>query len=208
MLQVVERAIGRSRYACTDGGGTRFDMGRGRASVVEVLAPQPQSKGDQRHNAQRQWEIGPAEAPIDRLRQRSKEPFERWAMVAGQVRLRRVALHDYARVLLACIRLLNGTAALFVPGFLARQVGVDPDANPAIRYVFRMFGIRTILIGFELLMQTGDRRAEAVRRAVLIHASDTLAAFLATLSGQFPKRGRTIVVISAFNTVLAIVANR
>ena len=39
-------------------------------------------------------------------------------------------------------------------------------------------------------------------------ASDTLAAFLATLSGQFPKRGRTIVLISAVNTVLAIVANR
>ena len=42
-----------------------------------------------------------------------------------------------------------------------------------------MFGIRTVLIGAELLMQTGDRRAEALRRAILIHASDTLAALLA-----------------------------
>ena len=117
-------------------------------------------------------------------------------------------IHDYARVLLACIRLLNGTAALVVPGFLARQIGVDPDANPGIKYVFRMFGIRTVLIGAELLMQTGDRRSEAVRRAILIHASDTLAAFLASLSGQFPRQGRTIVWISAVNTALAIVANR
>ena len=108
-------------------------------------------------------------------------------------RLRGVDIHDYARVLLACIRLLNGTAALVVPGFLARQIGVDPDANPGIKYVFRMFGIRTVLIGAELLMQTGDRRSEAVRRAILIHASDTLAAFLASLSGQFPRQGRTIV---------------
>src|SRR5437762_8290283 len=105
-------------------------------------------------------------------------------------RLRRVAIHDYARVLLACIRLLNGGAALLVPGFLARRIGVDPDANPGIVYVFRMFGIRTVLIGAELLVQTGDRRQEAVRRAVVIHASDTVAAFLATLNGRFPKQGR------------------
>jgi hypothetical protein len=123
-------------------------------------------------------------------------------------RLRGVAIADYARVLLACIRLLNGGLALLVPGFLARQIGVDADANPGIQYVFRMFGIRTVLVGAELLQPPGDKRDEAVRKAVLIHASDTLAAFLASLSGNFPKSVRTIVAISAVNTVLAVVANR
>jgi len=108
---------------------------------------------------------------------------------------------------LACIHLLNGGAALLVPGFLASQIGVDPNANPGVAYVFRMFGIRTVLIGADLLVGGSERRSEAVRRAVWIHASDTLAAFLAARSGQFPKRGRTIVVISALNTALAIVAN-
>jgi hypothetical protein len=117
-------------------------------------------------------------------------------------------VREYARILLACIRILNGGLALLAPGFLARRIGIDPEANPGALYVFRMFGIRTVLIGAELLIQTGDRRAEALRRAVLIHAADTLAAFLATLSGRFPKTGRLIVWISAFNTLLAIVANR
>ena len=71
-----------------------------------------------------------------------------------------------------------------------------------------MFGIRTVLIGAELLMQTGDRRAEALRRAVVIHASDTLAAYLASRSSHFPQKGRIIIWISAFNTLLAIIANR
>jgi hypothetical protein len=119
-----------------------------------------------------------------------------------------MSVKELARILLACIRLLNGGLALVVPGFLARQIGVDPDANPGITYVFRMFGIRTVLIGAELLLQTGERRREAVQRAVLIHASDTLAAFLAALSTNFPKGGRTIVLISAVNTALAVVANR
>ena len=119
-----------------------------------------------------------------------------------------MALADLARVLLALIRLANGGAALLVPGFLARQIGVDPDANPGVVYVFRMFGIRTVLIGLELFVKTGEERSEAVRRAVLIHASDTLAAYLATLSSNFPQRGRLIIWISALNTGLAILANR
>jgi hypothetical protein len=122
--------------------------------------------------------------------------------------MRRVRIAELARVLLACIRLLNGGLALAVPSFLARQIGIDPDANPGIQYVFRMFGIRTVLIGVELLQPDAAKREEAVRKAVLVHASDTLAAFLASISGNFPKSGRTIVAISATNTLLALLANR
>lgn len=118
------------------------------------------------------------------------------------------SLSDNARVALACIRLLNGGMALLAPGFLAKQVGIDPDANPGATYVFRMFGIRTVLIGADLLTQDGERRQEALSRAALIHASDTLAAFLAALNGNFPNRGRVIIAISAVNTLLAVLANR
>jgi hypothetical protein len=114
---------------------------------------------------------------------------------------------EYARILLANIRILMGGLALLAPGFLAQRIGVDPDASPGTLYVFRMFGIRTVLIGAELFTHSRERRAEALHRAVLIHASDTVAAFLATRSGQFPKGGRAIVWISAFNTLLALVAN-
>jgi len=115
---------------------------------------------------------------------------------------------DVARILLACIRLLNGVAAVVAPGLLARQIGIDPDKNPGIRYVFRMFGIRTVLIGIDLLVQQGDRRAESLRQAILIHASDTLAAFLASLSSNFPQRSKLVVAISALNTALAVYASR
>jgi hypothetical protein len=115
---------------------------------------------------------------------------------------------DPARVLLALIRLFNGLAALLVPGVLARNVGVDPDTNPAILYVFRMFGIRTVLIALDLLAAPSERRSDAMKRAVWIHASDTAAAFLASMSPKFPKGGKVIVAISAVNTLLAFLANR
>lgn len=116
---------------------------------------------------------------------------------------------DVARIALASIRLFNGLAALVAPRMLAGRLGIDADANPAALYVLRMFGVRTALIGIDLFVQHGERRAEALRQAVLIHASDTLAAFLASRSAAFPRpMARIIVVISAVNTALAIYASR
>ena len=118
-------------------------------------------------------------------------------------------MRDLARVLLGCIRLFNGLAALFAPASLLGRLGVDTDGNPAALYMARMFGIRTVVIGFDLLVQTGERRQAALKQAVLIHASDTVAAFLAYKTGKLPNpMGRVIVVISAVNTMLALYANR
>src|SRR4051794_10018413 len=66
---------------------------------------------------------------------------------------------DYARLALGGIRLFNGTVALLAPGWLVRRVGLDPDTNPIASYVFRMFGIRTVLLGVVLLR--GERGGQA-----------------------------------------------
>jgi hypothetical protein len=117
--------------------------------------------------------------------------------------------HDNARIALGLIRLVNGTLALVAPQFLARNIGIDPDATPGALYVFRMFGIRTILIAVELLFATGQRRAHAVSQAPIIHASDTIAAAIAAASGRLPgKSGLTITLISAVNTALALYARQ
>ena len=88
-------------------------------------------------------------------------------------------------------------------------VGIDPDTTPGGLYVFRMFGIRTVFIAWELLFATGQRRANAVNRAPIIHASDTIAALLAANSGLLPGRsGLTITLISAVNTALALYARQ
>ena len=68
-----------------------------------------------------------------------------------------------------------------------------------------MFGVRTIVIGRDLLR--GD--AKAVRNAPLVHASDTIAAAIAASSGKVPRKaGILITAISALNTVLALAARR
>jgi hypothetical protein len=116
---------------------------------------------------------------------------------------------DFARVTLAGIRLFNGVAALFVPATLARGMGVSPENSPAALYALRLFGVRTIIIGAQLLLRNEGLRAHSLRVAPVIHALDATAALVAGEQGHLPRRAATTAaLISTVNTGLAVVAQR
>jgi hypothetical protein len=116
---------------------------------------------------------------------------------------------DYSRIALASIRLFNGIAALFVPATLARRLAVDPETNRAALYVLRLFGVRTILIGAQLLLRNEGLRAHSLRVAPVIHAVDAAAALIAGERGYLPLRAATTAaLISTVNTGLAVVAQK
>ncbi len=118
-------------------------------------------------------------------------------------------LRDWARYLLAGVRLVNGTGALFFPKALSRRLGVDPAASPAAIYALRLFGIRTILIGAELLLRKGEQLDQALRTGLLIHASDAASAAIAGYKKQVPTRTAVMgTVISTVNVGLAFAAQR
>jgi len=118
-------------------------------------------------------------------------------------------LSDVARVLLAGIRLVNGSVALVAPTAFARRAGVDPEASPAVLYALRLFGVRTVLIGTDLLRRDPEARARALRVAPLIHVSDVAAAAIAGGQRQLPaKAARTAVLVSSANVLLALLARR
>lgn len=116
---------------------------------------------------------------------------------------------SFPRVALGLIRLVNGALGLFVPHVLIRRISATDPPDPAAIYAFRLFGVRTILLGRDLLGGPGAARSKAVEEAPLIHASDTATASLLTLSGRVPlKSGAPLVAISGLNTVLAFAARR
>jgi hypothetical protein len=118
-----------------------------------------------------------------------------------------VPRQELARVALATIRTVNGLAALLTPRMMLRRLGVEPETNGAAIYALRMFGIRTIILGAELFVARGERRDEAVRTGLLIHASDTASAFVAGVSGHLPRRAAALAtIISSINTFLAFLA--
>jgi hypothetical protein len=116
---------------------------------------------------------------------------------------------DTARKTLGAIRIVNGTLGLLAPEFLMRRLGVDTTTDHSGAYPFRMFGVRTVLIGLDLWLLTGDDLRRATKLAVAIHASDTLSAAATTVRGDLPRRqGLVATGISAVNTGLALAAAR
>jgi hypothetical protein len=117
-------------------------------------------------------------------------------------------LSGAARVTLAGIRIANGTLGLFAPDVLSKKLDVGESAAP-MGYPFRMFGIRTILIGLDLLSSDRTVRRHAVREAVWVHASDTVSAVVTGVTGGLPRKGAVAATaISAINTGLAVLAAR
>ena len=113
-----------------------------------------------------------------------------------------------ARYALGAVRVVNGALGLVAPTFIARRLGDEhPERNAAAIYGIRLFGVRTVVIGLDLLRPPGEARDRAVRAAPLIHASDT--ATVLTLQRRKvlpPDMARPLAAISGLNTVLAVVA--
>jgi len=113
---------------------------------------------------------------------------------------------ERAPQVLGGVRLFYGTTALLAPSVMARRLGVDPDANPAPIHPLRMFGIRTVLIGAELVFGGPETRTRSMRVAPLIHATDTASAIVSGLNRQLPPRVALVTtLVSGLNTALALV---
>lgn len=114
---------------------------------------------------------------------------------------------ERARYALGVIRLVNGSLALVGPKRIVKMFGIDPDQNGAAVYALRLFGIRTVVLGLNLLRDEGEALESTLRDAPLIHASDTAAAVLAGLTSALPRRAAlTGAIFSSINTGLALVA--
>ena len=110
---------------------------------------------------------------------------------------------------LAGIRMFNGAVALAAPAVAAKRIGMAPDATEPSHYPWRLMGVRTLIIGAELLSRDPGRREKAVRIALPIHAIDTVSAGLSLVSGELPRRNAVLLtLVSGTNTVLSLLARR
>ena len=113
-----------------------------------------------------------------------------------------------ARYTLGAVRVINGVLGLVAPTFIARRLGDrQPDRNAAAIYGIRLFGVRTIVIGLDLLRPPGEALDRAVRAAPLIHGSDTATVLALQRSKVLsPQMARPLAAISGINTLLAVLA--
>ena len=113
-----------------------------------------------------------------------------------------------ARYALGGVRIIAGTTGLLAPAMIISRFGdANPAANPAAIYGLRLFGIRTVFIGVDLIRLHGRDLDRALRAAPIIHASDTATVLALQRNKQLsPERARPFLLISGLNTVLAVTA--
>jgi hypothetical protein len=113
-----------------------------------------------------------------------------------------------ARYALGGVRIIAGTTGLLAPAMIISRFGDgNPAANPAAIYGLRLFGIRTVFIGVDLIRLRGRYLDRALRAAPIIHASDTATVLALQRNKQLsPERARPLLLISGLNTVLAVTA--
>ena len=113
-----------------------------------------------------------------------------------------------ARYALGVVRVVNGVLGLVAPTFIARRLGdAQPERNAAAIYGIRLFGVRTIVIGLDLLGPPGEALDRAVRAAPFIHGSDTATVLTLQRRKVLPaEMARPLAAISGLNTVLAVLA--
>lgn len=110
-----------------------------------------------------------------------------------------------ARYGLAGVRIVNGSLGLFAPTVLIKRLDPDTEPSPAAIYAFRLFGIRTILLGLDLLIRPEAEVQRALRQGVLIHASDLLTVVLLGLTKKLPPTTAAVTgLISGGNVAMAV----
>jgi hypothetical protein len=118
----------------------------------------------------------------------------------------RNSVNRSARTLLGLIRIVNGAVGLFVPKMFIARFDPDHQPSPAAIYAFRLFGVRTLLIGVDLL-RDGPHLPRTVAAAPLIHGSDVATVVALGAQGVIPPRtARVTTAISSVNLLLALVA--
>jgi hypothetical protein len=99
--------------------------------------------------------------------------------------------------LLTGLRAGVGAGAWLTPRFAGRLFGLDPDGNPQLPYLGRLFGVRDAALAAGLQMSEGESRRLWLRMGIACDAADTVAGLLARRNGQLSKLSTVLVTAPA-----------
>lgn len=110
-----------------------------------------------------------------------------------------------ARTALGVMRITIGSSALLAPRLAGRLFGFRPAENPELPAMGRMFAIRNVAMGLDLLQ--GDRQSHWPRYHVAIDAADAVVLLAGGARGYLSKRTTVIATATALlATALGVIA--
>jgi hypothetical protein len=81
--------------------------------------------------------------------------------------------------ILTTLRFVIGSGPWVAPRLSGRLFGLDPDGNPQLTYMARLFGVRNLVLGCTLASTEGDTRRLWWQVGVAVDAVDAVASVLA-----------------------------
>jgi hypothetical protein len=97
---------------------------------------------------------------------------------------------------LAYGRIAVGTISLLSPKLAARLFLLDPNTNPQLPYLGRLFGSREIALGVITLAAPDDARRRLVQVGVAVDAADALTGIASVVSGNVPKKTALLLTVA------------
>lgn len=102
-----------------------------------------------------------------------------------------------ARRWLAVIRFTFGAGGWLAPRPSARLLGIDPDANPSLPPLARVFASRDVALGAGVLGATGEDLERWLRIGVAVDAADIVTVVAARAKGQLSTPGAVAGLVTA-----------
>ena len=104
---------------------------------------------------------------------------------------------DKAVKAIAVSRIAVGSGARLTPNLSGRVFGLDPDGNPQLPYVGRLFGARDVVLGAGVIRSPRRQRDAWVTAGVACDIADVGAGLLAGARGQLPPSAAAMVTATA-----------
>src|ERR1700742_3885689 len=102
---------------------------------------------------------------------------------------------------LAFGRITIGALSFLSPRLTARLFLLDPDQNPQLSYMGRMFGSREIALGAITLASSGEARRRLVQLGVAVDGADAYTGVVTAASGAVPKKAGVLLALVAAGAV-------
>ena len=98
---------------------------------------------------------------------------------------------------IAAGRIAVGAGAWLTPNLSGRLFGLDPEGNPQLPYVGRLFGARDVVLGAGVLRSQRKHKDNWVAAGFACDVADVAAGVIAGARGQLPPASAALVSATA-----------
>ena len=104
---------------------------------------------------------------------------------------------DKAKDAVAIGRIAVGAGTWLAPNLSGRLFGLDPEGNPQLPYVGRLFGARDVVLGAGVLRSSRKQKDAWLTAGLACDLADCAAGALAGARGQLPPAAAALVTTTA-----------